>query len=133
MTPDGPGRLVELTERECWDFLAQHQVGRLVWVEQGRPHVVPLNYVPHDEAIWVRTAAYTRMAREVSGARVAFEVDDIDRDAHAGTSVVVEGTAQPELEVPDELAVPEPWAEGSRRMVLRITAIEISGRRVLPR
>ena len=129
--PWSPGRLVELHQDECWDFMNGQQVGRLAWVDNGRPRIVPLNFVVREDAVWVRTTAYSQLAQGVTGTFVAFEVDDIDAFNHSGTSVVVRGTAEPAEEREDRWSGPETWVEGNRALVLKIDAAEITGRRVL--
>ena len=124
------GRLVELHDDECWDFLRAHLVGRMAWVDDGRPRIVPLNYEVREDAVWVRTSAYSQLARGVAGTPVAFEVDDIDPFTRAGTSVVVLGIAHP-VDLPDRWSGPDTWVDGSRALVLHVDADELSGRRVL--
>lgn len=58
---------------------------------------------------------------------VAFEVDDVDEEAHTGISVVVVGRASRE---PDEEDGPTPWADGPRRHLVRIRPTRVSGRRL---
>jgi uncharacterized protein len=135
VTSDPPptGRLVELREDECWDFLRSRHVGRLAWIDGGRPCIVPLNFTAYEDAVWVRTTAYSQLAREALGAQVAFEVDDVDAQTRGGTSVVVSGTAEPVEDLPDGWPGPDTWVEGTRTLLLRISADEVSGRRVAPR
>ena len=129
--PSTPGRLVELREDECWDFLRHHQVGRMAWVDEGRPRIVPLNFVAHEDAVWVRTTAYSQLAQQATGSSVAFEVDDVDPFTQSGTSVVVRGTAV-QAGPREHWQGPETWVEGTRALVLRIDSSEVTGRRVLP-
>lgn len=127
------GRLVELSEDECWELLRSHSVGRIAWSTAATPHLVPVNFVAHDGRIWIRSAPYSALARECRGKPVAFEVDEIDEFTRSGASVVVEGVARPgdlhRIEAPPEL---ESWPEGARTFVVAIDAQTISGRRVLP-
>ncbi|GCB44072.1 DNA-binding protein [Streptomyces sp. NL15-2K] len=75
--PPGRGRaarsveFTELTERECWDLLGTHGVGRLAVTTPSGPLVVPVNSGVVDGAIVFRTAAGTTPA-QASGHRVAF-------------------------------------------------------------
>jgi nitroimidazol reductase NimA-like FMN-containing flavoprotein (pyridoxamine 5'-phosphate oxidase superfamily) len=125
------GRLVELTEDECWTELTDHRVGRLVWCSGERPHVVPVNFATDDGSVWVRTTPYSRLAQEAADSWVAFEVDEVDEYNHAGLSVVVEGRCQRAVNGPDGSDV-ETWADGSRTLYLRISADTVTGRRLMP-
>lgn len=128
--PQPRGRLVELDEDECWRLLREHTVGRVVWVEAGRPHLVPVNFLAHDGVVWLRTAAYTELGRQVDDQRVLFEVDELDPFLESGVSVVVEGRARLARRLPTDVEV-RTWVEGSRRTLVEIEATQISGRRLL--
>lgn len=130
-TPRG-GRLQELTADQSWEALATYAVGRLVWHSDDRPHVVPVNYVAHDGAVWLRTTPYGEIARACTHRLVAFEADDIDAATRSGTSVVVIGVAEPQHRLPPGLVELDTWAGGTRSMLIRIEAAEISGRRLVP-
>ena len=66
---------------------------------------------------------------------MAFEIDEIDRSARGGWSVLVQGPAHhvtaDELDAAAGTRV-EPWAPGDREMVVRIVPSRITGRRVGP-
>jgi nitroimidazol reductase NimA-like FMN-containing flavoprotein (pyridoxamine 5'-phosphate oxidase superfamily) len=72
------GRLVELSEEECWELLGEHHVGRIIWCGDGRPHVVPVNFAIAEGQVWVRSTPYSHLALECRDRPVAFEVDEID-------------------------------------------------------
>ena len=130
------GRFEELTEVECRDLMGVKSVGRIGFVAQDGPAILPVNYVVHEGDIVFRTAPYNVVAGSVRGQRVAFEVDELDDFLQAGWSVLVVGQAdfvEDEDELPpDRSERPEPWAEGSRPLYVRVTAARITGRRVLP-
>lgn len=127
-------RVVDLDRAEALRLLAAKQVGRLAFVRDGRPLIMPMNFTVTEERIVFRTLAHGSLARAVD-TPVAFEVDDIDDFLEAGWSVVVNGTA--ELLTEAELArlrdaAPEPWAEGPRTLFISIPIEEISGRQLIP-
>lgn len=127
-------RIVDLDRAESLRLLAAKKVGRLAFVDEGAPMIMPMNFTLADERIVFRTLAYGSGARAVDTA-VAFEVDDIDDFLEAGWSVVVSGTA--ELLSEEELNrlrgdAPEPWAEGPRTLFVAIPIQQVSGRQLIP-
>jgi hypothetical protein len=121
---------------ECLDFLPTKRVGRLGYVTEDGPRIVPLNYVATADAIVVRTLAYGEVARYSVDRRVAFEVDELDESSRSGRSVLVVGTAR--MVSVDELQKilnqgggPEPWAGGTRTLFLTIPMTIVTGRQVM--
>jgi nitroimidazol reductase NimA-like FMN-containing flavoprotein (pyridoxamine 5'-phosphate oxidase superfamily) len=128
-------RIVDLDRAESLRLLAAKKIGRLAFVNEGRPMIMPMNFTLRDERVIFRTLAHGLGARAVDNP-VAFEVDDIDDFLEAGWSVVVGGTA--ELLSEEELArlrgdAPEPWAEGPRTLFVAVPIQQISGRQLIPR
>lgn len=130
-----PGRVVELTEQDCWDFLATQQVGRVAWCDRS-PHLVPVNYVVAGASVRIRTTAYSELGRQARDKDVAFEVDDLDAFTRSGVSVVLAGRARPWSPEAARAGADAPelesWAAGQRSLVLSIEPGTVSGRRVLP-
>lgn len=122
-------RLVELDEQECWRLLAGPEIGRLAWVSSGGPVVVPVNFRLAGRLIVVRVSPYSRQAREIEDAEVAFEVDDVVVDRQTGWSVLVQGRAVFDYRREAGVDV-EPWPEGQRPLQVVITPHSITGRRL---
>jgi uncharacterized protein len=127
-------RLIELSVDECLEVLENHQYGRIAFVRDGRPELLPLNYRYHEGAIVFRTSFGTLLDAAHNQA-VVFEVDGTDEDTHTGWSVIVHGKAE-EIWQPEELdrvrELPlEPWAGGERDHYLRVFPTAMSGRRVV--
>lgn len=122
-------RLSELDEEECWRLLAGTEIGRLAWVSAGRPVVVPVNFRLAGRLIVVRVSPYSRQAREVEDAEVAFEVDDVVVDRQTGWSVLVQGRAVFDYRREAGVAF-EPWPAGQRPLQVVITPRSVTGRRV---
>lgn len=123
-----------LDHEECVRRLRHGYTGRVGFVDDGRPQVLPVNYAFADGAVMFQTgpgAKYEAASREDV---VAFEIDGTDVDLHAGWSVQVVGRARI-LTDPDEVAwasgLPlRPWAYGGHRPFwVRIDPSEITGRR----
>lgn len=125
--------LKEISREECLALLRSGQVGRVAFNDDAGPMVLPVNYAVDGEDLLIATSPFGSLARSGDGP-VAFEVDDVDDFHEAGWSVVVRGRATRVGydELPDERRMPYPWAEGTRTAVLRITPVEITGRRLIP-
>jgi nitroimidazol reductase NimA-like FMN-containing flavoprotein (pyridoxamine 5'-phosphate oxidase superfamily) len=129
-----------LEEAECLRLIAPGGIGRLVFAGRYDLTVLPVNYQLHSGAILFRTAGDNstdedlRTGIEHAEYRVAFEVDDFDRDAREGWSVLVQGPAH-HVDSEAELAEArsagvEPWADGTREHFISITPVRITGRRI---
>jgi len=129
-------KILDLDRAESLRLLAAKKVGRLGFLHEGAPMIMPMNFILTDERIVFRTLAHGAAAHAVTTA-VAFEVDDIDDFLEAGWSVVVTGTA--ELLTEEELArllggdAPDPWVEGPRTLFVGVPIDQVSGRQLVPR
>jgi nitroimidazol reductase NimA-like FMN-containing flavoprotein (pyridoxamine 5'-phosphate oxidase superfamily) len=128
-----------LGRTECLNLLALAQVGRVGFIADGRPEILPVNYAIDGDAILFRTSENS-VLNEASLANVAFEVDRIDTSTRSGWSVVVHGYANdigdaidPTSERLRRLALIT-WAPGQRQCWFVIRPHTITGRRlrVLP-
>lgn len=127
-------KIMDLDRAESLRLLAAKKVGRLAFVVNGAPMIVPMNFTLLGDRPVFRTLAHGLPAHAVDQP-VAFEVDDIDDFLEAGWSVVVSGVA--ELLSEEELsrlrsAGPQPWAEGPRTLFVAIRTEQISGRQLVP-
>lgn len=128
--------LEALTAAECRAHLADGGIGRFLFVEPGRgPVAIPVNYrVDRDDVVF-RTGSHTSIADTVQEQQqVSFDVDHIDDTLAEGWSVLLTGSARvitdpAELERLDELGI-QPWAAGSRNVYVRLSASQITGRRI---
>lgn len=121
-----------LTAYDCWGLLEHDEVARVAWTGPDGVAIVPVSYLVADGALWFRTQPYTALARQCVGGRVAVEVDHLERSNRTAWSVVVIGTAEPVPvdEVPEPVASMEVWVPGPRSFFIRVTPIEVTGRRV---
>lgn len=120
---------------ECLHLLAGQRVGRLGFVVGDQPLVLPVNYAMAADIVLFRTGAGTKLEAAM-GAKVAFEVDQIDVEAATGWSVLVQGLAQ---EITDDVdvfaeilreATAPTWIPGPADHYVRIVPSLISGRRI---
>jgi nitroimidazol reductase NimA-like FMN-containing flavoprotein (pyridoxamine 5'-phosphate oxidase superfamily) len=120
-----------VSEEDSLELLRSKSIGRLAMVLDDRIDIFPINYAIDGRSILFRTNQGHKM-RSASDGEVAFEVDSIETEAHAGWSVVVHGEAEDVTgKVESGADTVEPWA-GRKEFLVRITPRSITGRRVIP-
>jgi uncharacterized protein len=111
-------------------------VGRVGLIVDGRPLILPVNYMVDRGTVVFCTAAGTKLNAIVGGADVAFEVDEHRSLRQAGWSVLVRGRAEIVTDGADlahlRAGPLRPWARGARANWVRIPLEEVSGRRIPP-
>lgn len=129
--------LVTMTAEECSSLLLTHRprLGRLAFVDDGWPLVLPLNYLPRGAAIYFRSAPGSKVDAAIQTTKVAFQVDHVDVAWEEGWSVLAFGHLAV-VDDPDELAAIRqlplrPWAGGDRPHVLRLDVATMTGRRIV--
>lgn len=121
----------DLAEAESWRLFEAASLGRIAFMRDGAPDILPVNLLVHDRAVYLRTARDSKLAAIDVDPRVALEVDGEDDTSR--WSVVMKGTAAQvtsEFEI-RSAGVPHlvSWAPTPKRFVLRITPAKITGRR----
>ncbi|CAL9335068.1 hypothetical protein SUDANB121_00162 [Nocardiopsis dassonvillei] len=131
--------LREMSRAECADLLAPGGVGRIAFTTRpgAAPTVVPLNYSWDGGGVLLRTDRDGVIAAHAEGP-VSFEVDRIDDTLSEGWSVLVRGRGRvlrdPDEEAALRAAAPvTTWVEHGETVHVRITADEITGRRLTGR
>jgi len=125
-----------LSREECLRRIRSARVGRVAFVENGEPVILPVNHGLDGDAVVFRTAAGSKLTAAENDEPVAFEVDAFDVDRRAGWSVVIRGVASV---VDDQAEVARlatfgvmPWADlAERTNWVRIRAYSLTGREVL--
>jgi nitroimidazol reductase NimA-like FMN-containing flavoprotein (pyridoxamine 5'-phosphate oxidase superfamily) len=83
---------LEMLDRdECLRLLAGVQLGRVGATTEALPVVLPVNFVLDGERVVFSSSSGTKLYVAATGARLAFEADDIDSAAGSGWSVCVTG------------------------------------------
>lgn len=128
-----PSHVREVSTSDCLELLGSRRLGRIGFADPAGQKVLPVNYVMVDGCVYVATSPFGSIARHAIGTAVAFEVDEVDELMESGWSVMVCGRAS--LVDNDELPSakrPRSWAEGTRSLILKITADEVTGKRLIP-
>ena len=129
------GSMEELDEAECLRLLASTTVGRVGFIVDGRPIVLPVNYAIDGRTVVFRTGEGTVLNRTALQ-MIAFQVDKIDDATHSGWSVLAQGVAQDVGTAIDarseqlrRLALVT-WAPDRRDRWFRLDADTLTGRRL---
>jgi len=140
--PPGEGRagshprLVTLSKEDCAAHLVAGGVGRIVFSTGKGPVALPVNFAFHNGDVLFRTADTVATSIEKE-AIVSFEVDRIDETMSEGWSVLTTGTARRVADPKEGLKLAaldiEPWAGGTRNVLIRIVTKELSGREIVQR
>ena len=131
----GSARLEILSEDECRALLAAHDLGRVGFVIDDFPVVLPVNYAVAGDTIIVRTAPGVLTAG-IADRPVAFEVDGFERWNRSGWSVLAQGYGRNITEEADDRSEElrqseiDTWAPGDRAVSLTIDIAHLSGRRI---
>jgi nitroimidazol reductase NimA-like FMN-containing flavoprotein (pyridoxamine 5'-phosphate oxidase superfamily) len=126
-------RTEALDHADCLALLSSARVGRVGWMGDDGPQILPVNHTVLDGTVLFRTDLYTSLADASSAGVVAFEADELDDLMSTGWSVMLTGRVE-QVQDPPELAalfqrMRPPWAPGSRPVVTRIVPSHLSGRR----
>ncbi len=78
------GETGTLSEHECLERLAGHRVGRLGYVDDGRPVVVPVNVTMVEGDLFIRSLPGTKVSVARRRGIVCLQVDRIDETSMAG-------------------------------------------------
>ena len=125
-----------LPRDECLFKLRGSRVGRVAFVSQGDPVILPVNHGMDGESVIFRTATGSKLLAADTEQVVAFEVDGYDADRRTGWSVLVRGVAttvedQEEVKRLNLLGV-WPWADlVERAHWVRINTLSLTGRQVV--
>jgi uncharacterized protein len=129
--------LEELSTEECLTLLRGTNLGRIAFVANAFPIILPVNYRFADGPggkWWL--ALRTRPGNVIDRAptNVAFEIDGVDAVARSGWSVLVRGTLK-HIDMTagaSNLVDSEPWLDQDRDSWLLIEPLFARGRRLRP-
>jgi hypothetical protein len=129
-----PSHVRELSEAECLEVLAAHEVGRVAYCDDLGPVVLPVNYVLDEDTVLFQISPHSVLAHHLRGGAASFQIDDFDSYTQSGWSVLVRGEASyvDSGDLPEGSHRPFAWAEGGRTLHVRIIPRAITGRRLVP-
>ncbi|WP_127129945.1 pyridoxamine 5'-phosphate oxidase family protein [Georgenia sp. SYP-B2076] len=130
MAPDT--YLEGLSRADCLRLLATVPIGWLAYCGSGRPHLVPVNFVVHENEVVVATGYGGKLAAAARDAVMAFGVESIDVGNRTGWSVTVTGRAQLMGDPLVNAARPavDSWVIREEAISIAIGIEDISGRRI---
>jgi nitroimidazol reductase NimA-like FMN-containing flavoprotein (pyridoxamine 5'-phosphate oxidase superfamily) len=127
--------LEALTATECWDRLRSQRVGRIGFDRGRGRRIHPVQYTVDGDAMRLTTSRDSELGvfcqLFAQGALVPFEIDQLAEDHSERWSVLVLGrlTSEENVGVVDARdGAPRP-PEGHDELALRLTPIEVTGRR----
>ena len=136
-TPEtGGSQLDELSAEECHLLLSLGAVGRIAFVVDELPMVLPVNYrsVADDSGFWILLRTRPGNVIDRAPDEVAFEIDGVDHDHQQGWSVLVRGVLHHldhnEVELMTKRFDPKPWPGQATTSWLAVKPRTITGRRL---
>jgi nitroimidazol reductase NimA-like FMN-containing flavoprotein (pyridoxamine 5'-phosphate oxidase superfamily) len=124
----------DLEEGVCWRLITRVAVGRVGFVYDDEPIVLPVNCTVVDDKIAFRTAGHSMLHSLGDGSRVAFEADHVDPVAETGWSVLVRGNLWQVHDAPLRKRLVEgrshPWAPGPIDQWMIIEPTIVTGRSI---
>lgn len=121
-----------LGRTECLRLLTSACIGRLAYIHNGIPAVIPLNVASSGDTMLFRLSTGSALTAIYGRQTIALEVDAIDVDAHAGWSITIAGSP---IEV--EAAIAEDaghelrsWLRPSAARLFRLGTEHLDGRRL---
>lgn len=128
--------MIELSPRECQEYLDRGGIGRLAFSTPKGLRIVPLNYCTNADAIVFRTVPDSELGTYGEGADAVFEIDEIDHEAEAGWSVVAFGRLERPSEIDEVWDIrgwrnPTPWSGDHRNFHMKLRWSTLTGRRIL--
>ncbi len=79
---------------DCYDKLASKEIGRILFSQGALPVMTPARYAVNGRDLYLLTGPNAEQHAGISGAVIAFEVDDLDPCTGSGWTVTVTGIAE---------------------------------------
>ena len=126
-----------LTLEECLTRLREEPVGRVAFVHDGDPVILPVNHVVDGLDVVFRSTWGSKLEVARHAGSVAFEVDGYDEEAQTGWSVLVSGIAEAVYDATesarlDSLPLRSWLGTGDPTFWVRVRAEQVTGRAIEP-
>ena len=124
-----------LTLEECLTRLRAERVGRVAFVHDGDPVILPVNHAVDGVDVVFRSTWGSKLEQARHGGSVAFEVDGFDPQRRTGWSVLVSGVAEAVYDAEESARLDalslESWVgTGDATFWVRIRAEQVTGRAI---
>ncbi|MDQ0144246.1 MULTISPECIES: pyridoxamine 5'-phosphate oxidase family protein [Pseudarthrobacter] len=123
----------ELGVHDCWRYLRSTSLCRIAFTDGGGVENYPVNFVPTNGTLLIRTGEGTKLASLPDRKAVAVEADGMNQYGTIAWSVILKGHAMvvsDDEEIRDAMeAGLSPWQPGRKNVLVRITPEDINGRR----
>ena len=118
---------------DCWRYLRSSSLCRIAFTHGDTVEIFPVNYVPSNGTLLIRTGEGTKLDTVSSRKAVSLEADGLNQYGTIAWSVVVKGRAAA-VDDTEEFqdaadAGLSPWQPGQKNSLIRITPEDITGRR----
>jgi nitroimidazol reductase NimA-like FMN-containing flavoprotein (pyridoxamine 5'-phosphate oxidase superfamily) len=122
----------ELDVPTCLAYLRSATIGRVAFLVDGQPIIIPVNYAIDRGTVLFHSAEGSKLRAGLASAPMAFEADGRDADTGAYWSVLLQGRAEV-VRRPDDLEDVEgvdthTIAPGDKRYTMRIDWSSMTGR-----
>jgi len=123
----------ELGVHDCWRDRRSTALCRIAFPDGGGVENYPVNFVPTNGTLLIRTGEGTKLASLPDRKAVAVEADGMNQYGTIAWSVILKGHAMvvsDDEEIRDAMeAGLSPWQPGRKNVLVRITPEDINGRR----
>lgn len=118
---------------DCWRYLRSTSLCRIAFTRGDGVEILPVNYVPSNGTLLIRTGPGTKMYAVAGRKAVSLEADGLNQYGTIAWSVVVKGHAvlvddAEEFQDAADAGL-SPWQAGPKESLIRVTPEEITGRR----
>ena len=121
---------------QCFELLRHTAVGRVGFIDQGGPVILPVNFAMDGHSPVFKTAHGSKLSAAMVQKPICLEIDSWDLMGHIGWSVLAKGVADlimddDEIERLEQLPV-QPWTRPDlRHHWIKILVEETTGRRIV--
>jgi nitroimidazol reductase NimA-like FMN-containing flavoprotein (pyridoxamine 5'-phosphate oxidase superfamily) len=118
---------------DCWKYLQSTPVCRIAFPHGDTVEILPVNFVPSNGTVLIRTGEGTTLDSLADGQPVSLEADGFNQYGTIAWSVVVKGRAAAADDAASQREASDgrlsPWQAGTKDRLVRVTPAEVTGRR----
>ncbi|WP_426763004.1 pyridoxamine 5'-phosphate oxidase family protein [Pseudarthrobacter sp. 1G09] len=118
---------------DCWKYLQSTPVCRIAFPHRDTVEILPVNFVPSNGTVLIRTGEGTTLDSLPNGQAVSLEADGFNQYGTIAWSVVVKGHAEAADDAASHREASDsrlsPWQAGTKDRLIRVNPAEVTGRR----